>query len=131
MKHSIAFLLILLTTLGLALAQAQTTAPVPAVTLSWTSVTTMNDGTPIPSTKSVSYNIYGSHAATGPWALAANVLTSGSVRSGVALGSDCYYITAVVNSVESLPTAPVCITVSEAASTVPSMPTTLTGKQTQ
>jgi hypothetical protein len=127
MRLSLFYILLALSPL-LALAQ---TPPVPTVTLSWTAVTTMNDGTPVPTGQSVSYNIYGGHTATGPWTLAANVLTSGSIRPGVELGSDCYYITSLVNSVESLPTTPICLTVTEAAATVPSTPTGVTAKQTQ
>lgn len=102
------------------------TQPQPSITIHWGAVTTMNDGTPIPSTLSVSYNLYGGHSATGPWSAPISILGTSTVRYGVAIDTDCYYVTAVVNGKESLPTTPACVTVTAAApSTVPSAPTNL------
>jgi hypothetical protein len=123
---------LLLSFLLVTLAVAQTPAVTPTITLKWLAMTTMSDGSPIPAGQSASYNIYGGHTATGPWSAPINVTTVGSVRTGVALGVDCYYITAVVNKVEGLPVTPACVTVAEGTvSTVPGTPTGFTATQTQ
>lgn len=108
-----------------------TLAGTPTLNLTWQPVTTMSDGTPIPMGHQVTYNIYGGHSVTGPFTLAANVNTTSAVRNNVDLGVDCYQVTAVVNSVESLPTPTICVTVTETVSTVPSAPLNLAVKQTQ
>lgn len=107
--------------LGLAVAMADGLQP--AVTIHWAAITTMNDGTPIPSGTAVSYNLYGSHAPTGPWTGPTNILGTSTIRYGVAVGDDCYYLTSLVNGKESLPTTPFCLNVTNTPSTVPSTPT--------
>lgn len=114
-----------------AVAAATAQANSPSVTLRWDPVTTMDDGSPIPANAAVSYNLYGSHSATGPWAAAINLLGTSTVRNGVALGPLCYYLTALVNGKESLPTATACINVTATPSSVPSSPTNLTVSQNQ
>lgn len=100
------------------------------VTLKWNTVTTHDDNSPIPPTQTVSYNVYGAHAASGPWTLAGNVIGTQTVRSNVSVGVDCYRITAVANDVESLPTAAVCVTVSMPVSVTPASPQNLSAQQT-
>lgn len=96
------------------------------VNIHWAAVTTMNDGSPIPSGVSVSYNLYGGHSPTGPWSAPIQILGTSTVRYGVSVGDDCYYVTAVVNGKESLPTQPGCVTVTaQAPSTTPAAPTNL------
>lgn len=108
---------------AVAAATAQVSSP--SVTLKWDPVTTMDDGTPIPANAAVSYNLYGGHAATGPWAAAINLLGTSTIRNGVALGPLCYYLTALVNGKESLPTMTQCLNVTATPSSVPSAPTNL------
>lgn len=122
MRYLVALLLTLIT-----LSAFAQTATGPSVTLKWDPVVTMNDGTPIPAGVAVSYNLYGGHSATGPWSAPITILGTSTIRNGVALGPLCYYLTAVVGTKESLPTAPACINVTDAAaSTVPSAPTNVT-----
>jgi hypothetical protein len=109
-------------------------ASVPTLTLTWQPVTTMSDGTPIAAGVVVTYNIYGGHVATGPFALATTVSTTAATRTNVALGLDCYYVTAVVNAVESAGSAVACITVTAngpppVVSTTPATPLNLLVKQ--
>lgn len=98
----------------------------PSVTLRWQPVTTMNDGSPLPSNATISYNLYGSHNAAGPWSAAVNVLGTSTIRSGVDLGPLCYYVTSLVNGKESLPSATACVNVTATASSVPSAPQNVT-----
>jgi hypothetical protein len=110
------------------LALAQTA---PTLKLSWQAVTSMSDGSPLPPGATVSYNVYGGHALTGPFSLAGNVTTLANVRTNVAVGLDCYQVTAVVNAVESVATPAVCVTVTASVSPVPATPLNLLITQTQ
>lgn len=108
---------------------AQTPAA-PSVTVRWSAVTAMTDGTLPPSP--VSYNVYGSHSASGPWSLGGNTTALSSVRPGVSLGLDCYTVTAVVAGVESAQAVPACITVVPVVvpvSKVPAAPTAVSVTQ--
>lgn len=103
---------------------------VPTLTLTWQPVTTMSDGTPIAAGVAVTYNVYGGHVATGPFSLATTVSTTATTRTNVSLGLDCYYVTAVVATVESAGSAVACITVTAVApppvvSTTPATPLNL------
>lgn len=103
------------------------TGPAPSVTIRWGAVTTMNDGSPLPSNAAVSYNLYGGKTPTGPWSTPISILGTSTIRNGVDTGQLCYYLTAVVNGKESLPTTPACVNVVPAApSTVPNAPTNVT-----
>ncbi len=106
--------------------QAQTTPVTPSVTVVWDAITTMNDGTPIPSNATITYNLYGGHNAAGPWSAPVQVLGTSTVRHGVDVGPLCYYVTAVVNGKESLPSTTACINVTATSSTVPSAPGNVT-----
>jgi hypothetical protein len=108
---------------------------VPTVTLSWQPVTTMSDGTPIAAGVAVTYRVYGSHVATGPFLLATTVSTTAATRTNVSVGLDCYYVTAVVATVESAGSAVACITVTAngpppVVSTTPATPLNLLAVQT-
>jgi hypothetical protein len=103
---------------------------VPTLTLTWQAVTTMSDGTPIAAGVAVTYRIYGGHSATGPFSLATTVSTTAATRTNVSVGLDCYYVTAVVASVESAGSAVACITVTAGGpppvvSTTPATPLNL------
>ena len=121
MKLFLATLLSLITLTAVA-----QSGPPPSITIRWGAVTTMNDGSPVPTNAAVSYNLYGGKSPTGPWSAPVNILGTSTIRNGVDLGPDCYYVTSVVNGKESLPTTPQCITVTATPSTVPSPPTNLT-----
>lgn len=105
---------------------AAQSGPPPSITIRWSPVTTMNDGSPIPSGTSVSYNLYGGKTPTGPWSAPINILGTSTVRNGVDLGTLCYYLEAVVNGKVSLPTTPQCINVTPTPSTIPAAPTNVT-----
>lgn len=113
---------------AISVAQAAT---VPTVTIKWSPVTTYNDGSPIIGAVAVSYNLYGGHTPAGPWSAAIPYQGTSAVRSGVDLGQDCYYVTAVINGKESLPTQVMCLNVTETPSTIPSTPANATAVQTQ
>ena len=114
MKNFLALLALLLTSLDVC---AQTP---PTITVKWDAITTMNDGSP--ATGPVTYNLYGGHSETGPWSAPIPLVGTSTIRTGVALGLDCYFATAVVNGVESVPTAVGCVTVTATVSTVPATP---------
>jgi hypothetical protein len=127
------FLAVLLSVVALSVfAQTPTTPPPgPAVTIRWGAVTTMVDGTPVPTNATVSYNLYGGHNAAGPWSAPIPILGTSTIRYGVDTGPLCYEVTAVVNGVESLPTAPFCLNVTAVPATVPSAPTNVQVTQNQ
>lgn len=103
------------------------TGPPPSVTIRWSAVTTMDDGSPVPSNATISYNLYGGKTPTGPWSAPISILGTSTIRNGVDTGQLCYYLEAVVNGKVSLPTTPACVNVVAAApSTVPNAPTNVT-----
>lgn len=119
------FLAILLSVVALSIF-AQT-GPPPSVTIRWTAPTTMDDGSPVPSSATISYNLYGGKTPTGPWSAPISILGTSTIRNGVDTGQLCYYLEAVVNGKVSLPTTPACVNVVPAApSTVPNAPTNVT-----
>ena len=103
------------------------TAVNPAV-WSWTAPTTFADGTAIPSTDAITYNLYVGTAGKGSEATtpvqtgitATTVTTSGYAAGAVVCGE----VTAVVNGVESARSNEACKTFPD----VPSPPTNLTAK---
>lgn len=108
-----------------------TLPPGPAVTLRWGAVTTMVDGTPLPTNATISYNVYGGHNAAGPWSAPIPIQGTSTIRYGVDVGPLCYYTTAVVNGKESLPSPTVCLNVTAVPATVPSAPTNVQVTQNQ
>ena len=103
------------------------TAVNPAV-WSWTAPTTFADGTTIPSTDAITYNLYVGTAGKGSEATtpvqtgitATTVTTSGYAPGAVVCGE----LTAVVNTIESARSNEACKTFPD----VPSPPTNLTAK---
>jgi hypothetical protein len=82
---------------GLALAQTPPTA-----TLTWTAPTTYTDGTTIPTTVALSYNVYQGTSATSLTKVATGVtaLTS-TITTGLVDGNTYYWsVTAVANGLE-------------------------------
>ena len=83
-----------------AIAQA---LPPPTATLTWTAVTQYSDGTTIPSTVTVTYNVYQGTSATSLTKVASGVtaLTS-SISTGLADGQTYFWaVTAVAGGLES------------------------------
>lgn len=126
------FLAILLSIVAFSVfAQTTTHPPGPAVTIRWGAVTTMVDGTPIPTNATISYNLYGGHNASGPWSAPVSIVGTSTIRYGVDVGPLCYYITSVVNGKESLPSPTACLNVTAVPATVPSAPTNVQVTQNQ
>jgi len=93
------------------------------LTLSWAAPTSFTDGTAIPSTTAISYNVYGAVQGQPLVVLQSGVTALSNVRSNVSAGTRCYAVSAVVNGNESAQTAPICVTVNPPP---PAAPTTLT-----
>jgi len=95
-------LFLALTLLGLAaIADAQDSAVTwPVIAFGWAPVTTFDDGSPLPNDAVVTYNLYASVAATGPFT---KVSTTGLayLAQGVPAGTYWYYLTATYNGVET------------------------------
>jgi hypothetical protein len=77
------------------------TAP-PTATLTWTNVTTYSDGTTIPSTVTVTYNIYQGPSATALVKVATGVTAlTDSITTGLVDGQTYYFaVTAVAGGLE-------------------------------
>ena len=103
------------------------TAVNPAV-WSWTAPTTFADGTAIPSTDAITYNLYVGTGGKGSEATApvqTGITATTITTSGYAAGAVvCGEVTAVVNGVESARSNEACKTFPD----VPSPPTNLTAK---
>jgi hypothetical protein len=86
--------------LGLLLAASAVAAP--TATLTWTNVTTYSDGTAIPSSVTVTYNIYQGNSATALVKVATGVTAiTSSINTGLSDGQTYYFaVTAVANGVE-------------------------------
>lgn len=82
----------------------------PVIAWGWPAVTALPNGQPIPAGATVTYNLYGSLTKTGPWTkVSVNGLSY--VAQGAPIGDYCYYLTSVINGVESPPGEVDCSTV--------------------
>ena len=74
----------------------------PSAILSWVAPTVYSDGTAIPSTVAVTYNVYQGTSATALTKVASNVTTvTDSITTGLADGVTYYWaVTAVANGLE-------------------------------
>lgn len=103
------------------------------VTISWQAVTKDDKGNPLPAGSAVTYNVYGSHSASGPWTLAINTSALLTVRQNVEIGTDCYTMAATFNGVESVRETPICLTITGPLPVVitPAAPAGFVAVQTQ
>lgn len=81
---------------------AMAQAAAPSATLSWAAPTVYSDGTAIPSTVTITYNVYQGTSATSLTKVATGVTAvTDSITSGLADGVTYYWaVTAVANSLE-------------------------------
>ena len=128
MRNFLALLLALCAIVVLVGCSSRAQTAVNPATWSWTAPSTFADGTTIPSTDTITYNLYVGTAgkaseATTPvqtGITATTVTTSGYAAGAVVCGE----VTAVVNGVESARSNEACKTFPD----VPSPPTNLTAK---
>jgi len=82
----------------------------PTATLSWAAPTAYSDGTPIPSTVTITYNVYQGTSASTLVKVASGVTAlTDSITTGLSDGLTYYWtVTAVANSVEGAQSNAVC-----------------------
>jgi hypothetical protein len=86
------------------------TASAADLTMSWSPVTTYDDGTPLPAGAIVTYNVYGGIQGQ-PRVLKDTTTATSETRKNIQLGvTTCYHVTAVVAGQESLPSNDLCNT---------------------
>lgn len=98
MRHALTLILASLAFFALA-AIAQSA---PTATLTWGAVTTYTDGTTIPSTSPVTYNVYQSCTSATTLTLVASGVTAltTSITTGLSDGETCYWaVAAVANAI--------------------------------
>lgn len=103
------------------------------ITINWNAVTQYVDGTTIPTTVTVTYNVYGASCTAGTPCTLSIVQSadrySSAVISNVAPGYYCYAITAVpsigLESAQSSP--PSCVTVAAPAAKAPVVTSAVVG----
>lgn len=105
MRHALTsiFLFLAFFTLS-AIAQTAPAIPPPTAVLTWTAPTTYSDGTAIPATVAITYNVYQScTSATTLVKVASGVTTlTNTISTGLADGQTCFWsITAVAGGLES------------------------------
>jgi hypothetical protein len=112
--------------LGSTLATAQT-IPSNVANLSWKAVTVYDDFAVI--VDPVTYNVYAGVKGAAKSRVATGLTATAVTRSGVPVGVWCWHVTAVVNGVESIPSAEACKEIkvpAPPASTKPAQVTLLT-----
>lgn len=94
------------------------------LTVTCTPTMTNTDGTAIPTTATITYNLYGAQQGVPLLLLTPTPLTScSSLRQNVNVGINCYAYTEIVGGQESAQTASVCKTVAPPIPTPPALPT--------
>jgi hypothetical protein len=78
------------------------------VQLDWSSPTRFADGSLIPSTSTISYNLYAARKGETKTVIVSGIKDTGMLRTGIPVGEWCWQLTAVVGGVESDRSAEVC-----------------------
>lgn len=96
------------------------------LTLSWAAPTSFTNGTAIPASSVITYNVYGANQGSPLVLLQSGITSLTNVRTNVDVGSKCYSVTDTVAGVESAQVSQICVTVAAAPPPQPNAPTNLT-----